>query len=73
MSTYEQIADRTRAAHAIIDSTRNPIKRHVLIANEPKVWRGDWTVAEWRKHASNITYSQGPFAGMPRYRLVTRR
>jgi len=73
MNQYEQIADRTSAAHATINSTRNPIKRHVLMLNEPKVWRGDWTLAQWRKHASDVTYSQGAFKGLPRYNVTYRR
>jgi len=58
---------QTRAMHVIINSTKNVAKWRTLELNAHKVRRGDWSIAQWRRHASNVAYSQGPFKNVRRW------
>ena len=54
---------------ALMAAHRNPLMRKVLALNEWKVVEGLWSFAEWKRHARDYAYHQGPFAA---WRFDTR-
>lgn len=47
--------------NAMVSAHKGLRMRQVLRMNAWKVRLGKWTFAEWKKHAQNLAYGQGPF------------
>lgn len=47
--------------NALIEAHKNLRMRQVLRMNAWKVRLGYWSFRDWKKHAQNLAYGQGPF------------